>query len=146
MASCEVMSAKVTLSDVLTSITVGWRAASASCNAGFSPAGSSTRDPAAAHRAGDRGVVEIVELGGKRAGAVQHPAERVVVEDHGDDRDVLLDRGHQPVHRHRKAAVAAHRDDRPVGMDELGASAAGMAKPIGPDPAACRKPSALLVW
>src|SRR6516162_2405615 len=44
-ANCEVMSAKVTLSEVLTSITVGSRAASASCNAGFSPAGSSTRTP-----------------------------------------------------------------------------------------------------
>src|SRR6266404_211327 len=45
LANCEGMSAKVTLSEVRTSITLGWRAASASCNAGFSPAGSSTRTP-----------------------------------------------------------------------------------------------------
>src|SRR5579884_3231124 len=38
-------------------------------------------DAAAAHRAGDAGMVEILELGGERAGPVQHPAERVVVED-----------------------------------------------------------------
>jgi hypothetical protein len=39
------MSAKVTLSEVLTSITVGWRAASASRNAGAKAPGSSTRTP-----------------------------------------------------------------------------------------------------
>ena len=56
---------------------------------------------------------------------MQHPAEGVVVEDDGDDRDVLLDRRHQPVHRHREAAVAAHRDDRTVRMYELGPEGCG---------------------
>ena len=40
LASCEVMSAKVTSSEVITSITVGLREASASRNAGPSAAGS----------------------------------------------------------------------------------------------------------
>src|SRR6516225_3319096 len=57
-------------------------------------------NPAAAPRSGDRGLIPVFELGGKGPRAVQYPAERVVVEHHGDDRDVLLDRGHQPVHRH----------------------------------------------
>src|SRR5208282_2235848 len=45
----------------------------------------------AAQRPSNRGVVPIVELGGERPRAVQYPAERLVVEDHGNDRDVLLD-------------------------------------------------------
>ena len=52
----------------------------------------------------------------------------------------MLDRGHQPVHRHRKAAVAAHRDDRPVGMDELGAERGRDRKPHRPGARRLQKP------
>ena len=45
-----------------------------------------------AHGAGDRRVIEVGELRRERAAAMQHPAERLVVEHHVDDRDVLLDR------------------------------------------------------
>ena len=132
-ASCEVMSAKVTaVSEVRTSSTVGARAASASRKAGAIAAGSSIRTPRQPSARAICGVVPIVELGRERPRAVQHPAQRVVVEDDADDRDVVLDRGHQPVHRHRKAAVAAHRDDRPVGMDELGAECRRDRKPHRP--------------
>src|SRR6516225_5644921 len=37
-------------------------------------------DPPAAQRPGDRGMVPIVELGGEGPGAVQYPAERLIVE------------------------------------------------------------------
>ena len=89
-------------------------------------------DAAAAHRPGDRGVIEILEFRGERARAVQYPTERLVVEHDRDDRDVLFERRHQPVHRHGKPAIADNRDDRPVGMHELGAERGGDAEPHRP--------------
>ena len=62
-ANCEVISANVTASDVRTSSTVGPRVESASDRAGAIAARVLNADPAATQRAGDCGMVPIVELG-----------------------------------------------------------------------------------
>ena len=109
-------------SDVGTSMTNGRVASGNALIASRRSLTLSTRTPSQPIDAGDGGVVERVEAGGHGllAHAVQHPAEGAVVEHEHADRQLLLDRGHQGVDRHGEAAVAAHRQHRPVGVGELG--------------------------
>ena len=142
LASCEVMSANETASEVRTSITVGARARRAPpASAGPSAAGSSTRSPR-------QPIARAIAAWSKSLNSAANGPEpcntqpsALVVEDDGDDRDVVLDRGHQPVHRHREPAVAAHRDDRPVGMHELGAERRRDAEPHRPGAGRLQKPA-----
>src|SRR3984893_12114419 len=90
-ANCDVMSAKVTLSEVLTSITVGWRAASASRSAGASADGSSNPRPWQAGRPLRAPQMQTSRPGQEGSRPPQHPVGVFFVKDEGDDGDVLLD-------------------------------------------------------
>ena len=109
--------------------TVGRSATSACRRAGSNAASVSTRVPRAPHGPGDRREVDRPEIGRDLDLAalpapplLVHPdrAVALVVEDDRDDPGLLADRGLELGHRHREAAVAGERDDRPVAMDERG--------------------------
>ena len=145
-ASGEVMSAKVTSSARCARRSPSACATPAPPAApGPAPPGRSTRTPWQPIARAIARMIEVVELGGERPAAVQHPAERLVVEDDDDDRDVLLDRRSSA----RSSSSQSRRrrtPRRPAGRDAPAWRRAppGCAKPIGPEPAACRKPPALL--
>src|ERR1700722_12575097 len=61
-------------------------------------------------------MIEVVESTcySLLAHPVQHPAERLVVEDQDSYRKLGLYRGHQGMHRHRETAVAAYGQNRTI--------------------------------
>jgi len=91
-------------------------------------------------------MIEILEFRGERARAVVHPAERVVVEHDDGDRDVVSIALIRPFMVIAKPPSPQTATTGLSGLTSLAASAAGIAKPIGPEPAACRNPPAFLVW
>src|ERR1700716_2072731 len=78
-------------------------------------------DTVATHCASDRRMVEVSELRGDEpfSLAVRDPTEHEVVHEQDGDWQILLAGCHEPVHRHRKSAVATHRHDRPLRVKQL---------------------------
>ena len=99
-------------------------AASAARRAGSNSASRSTRTPRAPHAraiaAKSTGPSSVATPIARPAPLLPHPDRPValVVEDDDDDPAPIADRGLELGHRHRQAAVADERHDRPIAMDE----------------------------
>ena len=108
-------------------MTVGSPPSSARWRAGPRSPGSSTRMPAqpmARAMAAWSKAAKSQAIWRFRCPCLTQPRAWLFEADH-HDRQVLLQRCHEPVHADGEPAVTAHRDDRTVGMHELGGQGGG---------------------